>query len=1008
MTLPLRLALLLILLPAALGAFQPVASRMTERLRQTLLHGDSTATVEAIIYLRDELDLDALRQGTQLSSAGRKARHAGVVTALQAVSQQSQAGLIALLETAAQSGEVRSWRSFWINNCLAVTARPGFLARLSEREEIEWMTHDRSYGLPVEPAAQTRPADYLHPDSLRKYSWPIRALGLEQLWNAGLTGKGTLICVIGAGIDGRHSLLAPKWRGNNGGTAAASWFDPIDGSSFPFDDEPNGPSHETGVTGIILAGERSLGVAYEAQWIGAKIFDNQNLTDDGASSTKDSYMIAAFQWAADPDGNPETVADVPDVINNSWGTLGEFQEDICRPTLWRMLDRIEAAGTVVVFSAGNEGPDPWTVGSPASRALSPYNAFAVGSVDQFGRLSAFSSRGPSACDSTSIKPNLCAPGEEVVTIRASNYSFPLSVTSGTSFAAPYISGLAALVRQADPTLGAEEVKRLLVETAFDAGLPGPDFGYGYGVVDPATLLSRLETPDQPRLYSKHLRIEDNHAGGNGNGYIEQGELIHLLVPVYNSGAPAEGISAVLRSSSPEVELIDSTAWYGDLPRYDGHDSGSDHLVFRVRPEAPSGSQAIFYLALFGADGALVQTIQAPVTIAPAVEGVAVHTAGSFDLTITNYGLFGARAAGLAGEGLRFPRNAPYTILHRGGLVLGTSSLKVSDAIREMDFAPAPGGPIRLIENGGRADQEGLAFLREKSEGALNAIGVRLRQSTLAWKDSPNDDFVIFEYSVHNPHPAAIRNLYLGLYADWDIPDSLPSRDAVGFDQALQLGYVWNPQQPQLGYGGLVPVTDHRVSGHRAVSNWRFIHQGYTDAAAFSFLSGGLSQAASDSLDDWSQLLASGPHAIEPGDSLVVAWALVTGESLDDLQANARAAREKYRGSLALAASGAGQSSGTRLPREFELGQNRPNPFNPSTTIDYRLPAGTEAMPVRLTVYDLRGREVIRLVEATQAGGFYSVQWDGSDREGRRVASGVYFYRLEAGGRSTVRKMVILK
>lgn len=141
---------------------------------------------------------------------------------------------------------------------------------------------------------------------------------------------------------------------------------------------------------------------------------------------------------------------------------------------------------------------------------------------------------------------------------------------------------------------------------------------------------------------------------------------------------------------------------------------------------------------------------------------------------------------------------------------------------------------------------------------------------------------------------------------------------------------------------------------------------------------------------------------------MVAWALVTGESLDDLQANARAAREKYRGSLALAASGAGQSSGARLPREFELGQNRPNPFNPSTTIDYRLPAGTEAIPVRLTVYDLRGREVIRLVEATQAGGFYSVQWDGSDREGRKVASGVYFYRLEAGGRSTVRKMVILK
>ena len=83
-------------------------------------------------------------------------------------------------------------------------------------------------------------------------------------------------------------------------------------------------------------------------------------------------MIAAFQWAADPDGNPETVADVPDVINNSWGTLGEFQEDICRPTLWRMLDRIEAAGTVLGVQRRQRGARPLDrrlAGQPGALAL---------------------------------------------------------------------------------------------------------------------------------------------------------------------------------------------------------------------------------------------------------------------------------------------------------------------------------------------------------------------------------------------------------------------------------------------------------------------------------------------------------------------------------------------------------------------------------------------------------------------------------------------------------------
>ena len=103
--------------------------------------------------------------------------------------------------------------------------------------------------------------------------------------------------------------------------------------------------------GIMLGGERTLGVAYDAQWIGAKIFDNQNLSEDGASTTKDSWLISAFQWALDPDGNPETVVDVPDVINNSYGTTGEYNEDICRQVIWRMIDRVEAAGTVVIFSA---------------------------------------------------------------------------------------------------------------------------------------------------------------------------------------------------------------------------------------------------------------------------------------------------------------------------------------------------------------------------------------------------------------------------------------------------------------------------------------------------------------------------------------------------------------------------------------------------------------------------------------------------------------------------------
>jgi len=995
---------------AELAAFEPSSGLMTERLRQALSSQNPGDTISVLVYLKDELDIPALDHSLTLAAAGKKERHRRVVGALLQSARDTQEPVLALLAEAVKAGEAVSYRAFWINNSIAVTGRVGFIAGLSQREEVEWMAHDRVHFRkdPVERSSEI--FYYLPEDSLRRKSYPIRSLGLEALWDRGLTGKGMLVCAIGSGVDGKHPLLSPKWRGHNGGTSAESWFDPIDGSSFPFDDERSSPSHGTGVMGIMVGGTRSLGVAYDAQWIAAKVFDNQNLTEEGASSTKDSYLTAAFQWALDPDGNPETTVDVPDVINNSWGTLGEYQEDICQEKLWGLLDRIEAAGTVVIFSAGNEGPDLFSIGSPGSRSVSPVNSFAVGAVDSLGGISSFSSRGPSACDSTSIKPNICAPGEDLVTIVASSYLFGYTRVNGTSFAAPYVASLAALMKQANPTLAPERIKELMLETAVDAGAPGPDYAYGFGIIDPEAVFEQIPAPASPVLYTKRVATEES-AGGNGNGYLEPGETILIKVPVFNSGASISGVSAVLRTNNPSVVLSDSTAFYGDIEQLGGVTNDDDPFVFRILPEAPTGSQLLFYLELTGAGGAFRKSLQVTLPIAPAVEDIAQHDAGSFVFSFTNYGQFGGNIGlAQAGQGLRYPENAPYTMLYRGALLLGTSSLKVSDGIADFDFAPGPGGPIKLYTDHPRADQVGVSYIKEKSEGSFNALGVRIKQTTLAWSEAPDNDYVILEYRIHNPHPATLKNFYIGLYADWDIPDSLPSRNAVGYDQALRLGYMYNPLEPWFGYGGLALVSDHDVSGHRAVRNSLYIHQGYSDNLAFGFMSGGFVGAASDSLDDWSEILASGPHTIGPGDSLTVAWALLVGDSYEDLAANTVAAQARYRQSLALAAERPARAvpGSSGLPRAFSLSQNRPNPFNPGTTIEYFLPAGTGWLQVRLDVFDLRGALVAGLVDEIQSGGRYSVSWDGADRRGKPLPSGVYFYRLQAGDFSAVRKMVMVK
>ncbi|MDH5271362.1 MAG: T9SS type A sorting domain-containing protein, partial [Candidatus Krumholzibacteria bacterium] len=96
---------------------------------------------------------------------------------------------------------------------------------------------------------------------------------------------------------------------------------------------------------------------------------------------------------------------------------------------------------------------------------------------------------------------------------------------------------------------------------------------------------------------------------------------------------------------------------------------------------------------------------------------------------------------------------------------------------------------------------------------------------------------------------------------------------------------------------------------------------------------------------------------------------------------------------------------TVSPLAGALSQNTPNPFNPTTTISYVLPAKGRAV---LRVYAADGRLVRTLVDGVLDAGAHEMTWDGRDDRGRLVASGVYFYRLEAGRFQDAKKMVLLK
>jgi hypothetical protein len=101
-----------------------------------------------------------------------------------------------------------------------------------------------------------------------------------------------------------------------------------------------------------------------------------------------------------------------------------------------------------------------------------------------------------------------------------------------------------------------------------------------------------------------------------------------------------------------------------------------------------------------------------------------------------------------------------------------------------------------------------------------------------------------------------------------------------------------------------------------------------------------------------------------------------------------------------------------LPTRFSLSANYPNPFNPTTVIHYTVGSPQSAVrrsiPTTLKIYNVLGQLVKTLVDEPKVPGTYEVVWDGKDKNGNEVASGVYFYKLEAGSFTQTKKMVLLK
>jgi subtilisin family serine protease len=915
----------------------------------------------------------------------RAERHQTAIQRLRMNHSQSQQELLRELKKLEQDNLAANVKAHWLVNIVEADIAVGHLTQLAGRNDIEAI-----YPVPKIKTAEPTTAGEAKgmPALAAGVSNNLQFIKADSAWKAGYTGAGRIICSFDTGIDGLHPALFNNWKGHDGDSAAA-WFDPKDRASFPHTLPGPSTNHGTQTMGLMVGHDDAtgdtIGVAPAAKWISAAVIDIS-----GAS------IIDAFEWAADPDGDPNSIDDVPDVINHSWGV----EEIGCMNIFYDLIDNTEALGIVNIFAAGNEGPTVSSIRNPANRANDSLDCFAVGNFDiGSDAIASSSSRGPSDCNGA-VKPNVCAPGTSTWTSTPNGGYGPFG---GTSAAAPHVSGLVALLRQKNPNATVDELKEAILAGAVDYGTPGPDNDYGWGVIDCMAALNALPSNNP----TPNIRVY-----AFDHPPIAPGDTVVGTLVLQNIGADAFDVSATLTGTHPALTILNGSAYFGTI--FSGDTVRSpDSLRVVVSDTVTIGSILTLDLNIIDSGGNLYAS-QLHFQIEPPIRRLFVtHNANRISFSISNFGTYGLgpddNSAFFPIGGVGFTFDGGVNDLYEAGLLIGTDANHVSDGVRnpigepDGDFAVLPGGNIELIQPGTVATQE--TFSRFSDNRAENPIGLEITQESFASDLPQNNDFIILRYVLSLvPQVSSVSNFYVGIYFDWDVVNY--ASNAGGWDAANEFIWVaYNNGSTLSGFRGVKVLDGATASAFTTTSSYICYSpcgDGFTELEKYTALTAGFStsDAYKTAQQDLNQVISAGPLSLNGGQKDTVAFAILAGNSLAEITDAASRAVAFY-GQLT---STPGEPGGL-LPSTFSLSQNYPNPFNPRTTIEYSL---SERSRVTLTVYNILGQEIQTLVDKEQNAGRYSVVWDGKDEQGKSMASGVYLYRLSTGKLSMSRKMLLLK
>ncbi len=526
-------AFIILILISALEA------RITKELARQIYDASPNDMISCIVVMKTRYPYGEMR------SESVKSR----IRIYRNIAWESQQPLINWLSE--RPADVKVRMQFWVLNGFHLKARPSVILEISKRPEVGTIFHDGTVKIIAFPSKTYRPLS-------KEVEWGVLKIEADKCWEDGYTGEGVIIGIVDTGVDYLHPALEGKWSGH--------WYvaDGLPPSNTPYDDN----KHGTHCMGTILGGDgfgsfpNDIGVAPGAKYAAAK-----GLNSGGSGSS--NQLIECLQFMADLKDSVDIKA-----VSNSWATSSGGQQ-----YYWDIFTTLMSIGILPIVANGNNGSQG--AGSVTSPGDYPH-VIGVGATDIDDNIADFSSLGPTTEESpyndqtlwfrddwNYIKPNISAPGEN---INSSTPNGEYGQLNGTSMATPHVCGAVALLFQKNVNLTPEMVYNLLLDNVDkpSAGGSYPNNTFGWGRLNVWKSLQATPTMNQPWVYVTQKEMDE----------IDPGETVELVVTVKNLGGADGGkTTAELITFDNYITLQNTSYAYGDLtPKQSASNSSSPFKI----------------------------------------------------------------------------------------------------------------------------------------------------------------------------------------------------------------------------------------------------------------------------------------------------------------------------------------------------------------------------------------------------------------------------------------------